>query len=89
MYEDFELNGEAAGACLMWLTEHSLIASLVDHPPSRMNTDYLLKTKKIPSTFALLIMQMGRARLTFLSPWSVLIWTEKGRWRQMEGGSAE
>ena len=76
MYEDFELNDEAAGTCLMWLTKHSLIASLVDHPPSRMNTDYLLKTKKIPSTFALLIMQMGGARLTFLSPQSVLLQTE-------------
>ena len=35
-----------------------------------MNTDYLLKTKKVPSAFALLVMQMGGARLTFLSLWS-------------------
>lgn len=54
-----------------------------------MSTDYLLKTKKIPSALALLTMQMGGARLTFLSSWSVLIWTEKGRRRQMEGGSPE
>ena len=73
----------------MWLTEQSLIASLLDNPPSRMNTDYLLKTKKVPSAFALLVMQMGGARLTFLSLWSVLIWTEKGCRRQMEGGSAK
>ena len=38
--------GEAANAPLMWLTEQSLRVSLLDHPPSRMNTDYLLKTKQ-------------------------------------------